>query len=458
MTVSQLVQALQGMGGVNIGQKIAQGGSATLVPAWNVQGGGMFSVCGGNELISCMVTDDMLSTWLGMEGSIVDPEPTKIIGWVGPTGTGNGSPEWDRTDDCEDCKKVEWSKCEIQSCFGEICKSGGDLRVTQLGLLGCDKEPIYYIRGPMAGTRMTNDAEWQLALAAAVAKQDFERVNIIGNKTVNARQWDGLQVLINTPVIDYRNGLRCTDAEPLIVDWANAAMTDNICNILSAVIRRIRNRARFLGGVQQGDIALVMTSVMRDALIDFAGCGCGPCTGTGVGTVTINPLDSRQERARLATGGTYGMGMYEVDGIPVDIITNDWIPQTSQAPYFCSDIFVLVRSVGGLRVLYGQYQDFSRTLSGVDLSNLVFGARVTDGGRFLSYSKSHNECFNQTLLMKPRLKLSAPWLQARILDVCAPFDIPPMVPIPGDAYNPAGAVPTNPAAYPILPYSYGACT
>jgi len=142
-------------------------------------------------------------------------------------------------------------------------------------------------------------------------------------------------------------------------------------------------------------MVLVMTKLMRDALIDFAACGCGPCTGTT--GFQIDALEARRERARLATGGTFGEGMFEVDGIPVSIVTNDWIPQTSSAPYFCSDIYILTRRVGGLRVFYGQFQDFAQTLAGVPVENLVFGARVTDGGRFLSYSKSQNECFNETV-------------------------------------------------------------
>jgi len=108
-----------------------------------------------------------------------------------------------------------------------------------------------------------------------------------------------------------------------------------------------------------------------------------------------------------------------------------------------------------LRVFYGQYQDFAKTLSGVPAENLVFGARVTDGGRFLSYSKSVNECFNESVLFKPRLKLAAPWLQGRLTNVCAPFDIPPAVSTPGDDYWWAGDSASE--AGVVSPYFYGPC-
>ena len=451
--IQTLINALQAAQRVGYTEKVTATGTATITNAQLMYGFGMFSYCGGNELLSTLITDDHLSTWLGMEGSIIDPEISKTIGWIGPDGTGDGTPDWDRTGDCADCPTVEYGKCELITCFGEICHSGADLKLTQVGLRGCDVEPIYRIRGPMAGTRIDNDREWQLALAGQVAKQNFERILIIGNRTVTNWHFDGLEQIINTPIYDVRTGLRCQDVEPEIYDWADATMSANICDVISAMVRKLRWKGSFLGGVTPLDMTLVMTKLMRDALIDFASCGCGPCSGDS--GFSIDALEARRERARLATGGTFGEGMFEVDGIPVSIVTNDWIPQTSTAPNFCSDIYILTRRVGGLRVFYGQYQDFAKTLSGVPAENLVFGARVTDGGRFLSYSKSANECFNESVLFKPRLKLAAPWLQGRLTNVCAPFDIPPAVSTPGDDYWWAGDSASE--AGVVSPYFYGPC-
>jgi len=449
---------LSAMQGLLEGQKVDPAAGTTLLqPQTWVYGHGMFSYCGGNELVSAMIGDEMLSTWLGTTGSIIEPKPTKIIGWYGPTGTGADDPDWDRAEACADSPKVEWGKCEQIFCFGQVSFEGADLTLLELGLRGCDVEPRYYIRGPFAGQRITNEQEWQVSLAAAVLQQAFERMNIIGNRTANAFHWDGLQQLINAPIVDYRTGNRCIESEPVIYAWGSTAMSANICNVISAMVRRIRTRGRALGGIQRGNMALVMTTVMRDALIDFAGCGCGPCTGSQYNEVNVNPLDARVERARLANGGTYGMGMFEVDGIPIDIITNDWIPQTDTAPYFCSDIYILTRMAGGTRALYMEYQDFSKTLAGIPAEKLVQGSYVTDGGRFLIHSQNVNECFNQTIYMKSRIVDVAPWLQGRITNVCAPFDIPPITPIPGDSHFFAGDPPLDAAAYGALPYTYGAC-
>ena len=441
------------------GRKVIEhSGTTNLQPRTWVYGNGMFSYCGGNELLSTLVDDDVMSSWLGVRPSVVDPQPNKIIGYVAPYGTAASDPSWnDYDEECGDCPGVEWGKCETISCFGAICRSGSDLSLLSLGVKGCDVEPTYIIKGPHAGTRVTDERTWQLALAGFVLRQDFERMNIVGNSQVNPMDWDGLQRIINTPLIDYRTGSRCQDAEPTIYDWASAAMSSNICDIITAIVRRLRMRGRMLGGIQRGDMVLVMTSLMRDALIDFAGCGCGPCAGSQYNEVNVDPLAARQERARLANGGTYGMGMFEVNGIPVDIVTNDWIPQTSIAPRFCSDIYVLTRRAGGQQVFYMEHQDFATSLAGVDPTLLVQGARITDGGRFLVMSNNVNVCFNEQVYAKNRFRLRAPWLQGRITNVCAPFDLPPITPIPGDAYFFAGNPPTNVASYATLPYSYSTC-
>jgi len=432
-------------------------GTALLQPQTWIYGQGMFSYCGGNELISTLITDDMLSTWLGTEGSDVDPHPVKLMGWIGPQGTSANSPVWEREGPCEDSPRVEHGKCELLYCFGEMSFSGADLSLLQLGLRGCDIEPRYVIRGPSANQRITDERMWQISLASFVLRQAYERMLVIGNRQTSALHFDGLQRLISTPVIDYRTGARCQDAEPLIVQWGANAMNNSICDYIRDIVRRIRTRARFLGGVAPDDIALVMTSLMRDALIDFVACGCGPCQGQQYNEVNVNPLESQRERARIATAGTFGQGIFEVDGIPVSILTNDWIPQTSEAPFFCSDIFVLTRRVGGGRALYMEHQDFASTLAGIPQDRLVQGAMVTDGGRFLTHSKNVNECFNETVYAKARMVLRTPWLQGRITDVCAPFNIPPMQPKPGDPYFFGGRPPTNPAAYAQLPYTYGPC-
>ncbi len=411
---------------------------------------GMFAYNTETDIVSAVMTDDKLGEWLGFLPSTEKTKTNKMLEWVGPQGTAARTEVWDRTETCGDCPSVEWGKCETISCFGEICASSPVLKLTDVGASAWEGQPMYYLQGPLGGQQIRDDEQWMMALVAHVMRQNMMRKIIVGNKSVTANDFDGLQVLINTPVTDFRTGNRCEGVEPIIVDWANAAASDTICNYINAIVRRIRRRGSFLGGVRSsaGDLIMVMTSTMRDALLDIVACGCHPCSGT----VTIDAIQRREERDRLS-GGLYGDGWIPVDGEAVPIITCDWIPETQVAPRFCSDIFFLTRRVGAIPTLYGQYQNFAATTAGMDLTARA-NAFVSDGGRFLNWFESKNECYKATSIANMRLVLSLPWLQARITGVCAPFTLEPIHPNPESGYFPA-VTPEEAAALAEL--WYGAC-
>jgi hypothetical protein len=411
---------------------------------------GMFAYNTETDIISAVMTDDKLADWLGFLPSTDNVKTNKMLEWVGPQGTTARTEVWDRTETCGDCPSIEWGKCETISCFGEICGASPVLKLSDIGLKAWEGQPMYYLQGPLGGQQIQDDEQWMLALVAHVMRQNMIRKIIVGNKSVTTTDFDGLQVLINTPVTDYRTGNRCEGVEPVIVDWASAAASDSICDYINAIVRRIRRRGGFLGGVRssQGDLVMVMTSTMRDALLDIVACGCHPCSGT----VTIDAIRRREERDRLS-GGLYGDGWIPVDGEAVPIITCDWIPETQAAPRFCSDIFFLTRRVGAIPTLYGQYQNFAATTAGMDISARVNGF-VSDSGRYLNWFESKNECYKASSLAKMRLVLSLPWLQARITSVCAPFTLQPINANPASDYWYANT-PEQAAALPET--WYGAC-
>jgi len=425
--------------------------------AWTAGGGmytaGMFQCCTDADILSCAVIDDNFEKWLGWLPSTEQILVWGLLDWFGPEGTEAGSITWERATQCGDCPSVEWGKCELMSCFGEVCASSPELDILNVGLKYCQRSPTFWVDGPNQGQLITNDEKWALFLVAQILAQNLNRQLIQGNRASNPREFDGIQVLINTPITDIHNGNECVGAEPVIYDWANAAMSDNICNVVTSVVRRIRRRASFIGGVNSaaGDMVLLMTPTMADALLDWAACGCGPCSGD-TGTVTIDALASRTERARLA-GGLYGMGQFEVDGTAVPIITTSWIPETSSAPYFCSDIFVLTKKVGGRPIMYGQYQDFAATTAGMDLGDRV-RAYLSDGGRFINMFENTNNCYTATSIMKGRIVSQLPWLQGRITDVCAPFVLPPESANPEDDYFHASG---ESQAESVDDYFYGSC-
>lgn len=415
---------------------------------------GMFGCSTETAVLSALQIDHKFAEWLGFLPSTEAIKHTKILEWVGPDGAVADNCDWDRTEACADCPTVEWGKCELYDCFGEVCGKSPALRATEVGLSQWQGQPRFFVQGPFAGQQIRDDEDWMMSVVAQVLQMNLSRMLILGNKGTNALAFDGLRVKINTPVTDVRTGLRCEGAEPIIYNWANAAIDADICSVIDAIVRELRRKASYLGGVNSaaGDMVLVCTATMRNALLDYVACGCGACASDSA-MVTIDALRRRDEIARLFTGGLYGDGMIEVDGVPVHIIVNDWIPQTSIAPRFCSDIFILTRRTGMTPILYGEYQDFASTMAGKDLSSRINGW-ITDNGRFLHWAESQQECYAISSLMKTRMVLHAPWLQARITNVCAPFVLEPVSPDPCDDYHPAV---TLEEAVAVPEVDYGNC-
>lgn len=442
--IAQVLSLLQNAGGM--AKKVSEAaGTATLVGGV----GGFFSCQDGTDIISAVMPEEKLSAWSGVQPAVDEEVIIPMLAWIGPTGTEAGSPDWGRSADCADCPSVEWGNCRQLYCFGEACAEGRDFKITDARTKNYRGQPMYRVQGPMAGTAINDNSQWQLGLAAGVVKQNLERQFIQGNKGTAPMESDGLMQLINTPLVDVRTNVRCQAIEPVIYDWASAAMSNNICNYLSSMVRRLRNRAAYLGGITRGDMIMLMTPTMRDALLDYAGCGCGPC-GANDSIDIGGGLASRAERARLVQGGLFGDGMFEVDGGPVDIITSTYIPETQIAPRFCSDIYILTRRTGALPALWMEYKDYTQTTP-ADLSAFP-EFKVLDGGRFISWSKHANDCVNQALKTEWRWIIQIPWLQARLTNVCAPFTLDPETALPGDTYFRAGATPGQADTLPTVFY------
>lgn len=444
--VIELLKALQA-GNATVGKKVNVA-AGTGSPAGIL--GGYFTCADATDIISAVVPEENLSAWAGAMPATDQQKIIPMLAWVGPSGTSAGSVTWGRSSDCENCVSVEWGDCHRVFCFGEVCASGQDFKITDARTKAYASQPVYRVQGPLAGTPVTDMQQFQLALAAGVIRQQLMRQMIQGNKTVRPLESDGLMVLINSPLVDAITGNRCQAIEPIVYDWNSAAMTGTICDVLSAIVRRIRNRAQPLGGLARGDMVLLMTPTMRDALLDFAACGCGPC-GSVTSVDIGGSLAARDERARLMQGGLFGDGMFEVDGAPVDIITTSYIPETQGSGTFCSDVFVLTRRAGTIPALWVEYKDYTQTMP-ADLMQFP-DFSILDGGRFVRWTQKVNDCVNQTLKSEWRWVVQAPWLQARITDVCAPFTLEPESNVPGDTYFRAGSTPSK--ASELETYLYG---
>lgn len=397
---------------------------------------GLFAMCGSNDLLSLSLEDEPFLDWLGWRGSNEVRQFVKLITYVGPSGTAAGSASSGVGAACDDPNGVEFGKVEVLlPDKGRIKRAGPVRDLTENNRKVCDEYPVF----TKDGQQIQDELMWSLTLAGMALKQDLKRLVVTGNAG-NANEFSGLQTLVNTGYRDANTGALAPSMDSQVIAWSNNVMTWKkngthvLVDYLIDIVRRIRQRAAWssLGGVAVGDQVLVMPTFLRDQLLDsYTFWSIQP--GVQYNEANLNTFEARTFRNGL-NGGTFGMGQIFVDGTPVPIITYDWMSIGQSAPYHTGDIYVLTRRIGNVPVMWGQYVDMTQPAARFGEEAGYGHYRATDGGRFLSYWKTDNECTQSVVVMRPNVYLSAPWAQARITNVAAQRPLAPLSADPTSSY------------------------
>jgi hypothetical protein len=261
--------------------------------------------------------------------------------------------------------------------------------------------------------------------------------------------FDGLQVLINTGYRDLHSKIACRAADSKVEDFendcvGNPSTTKSIYGYMDTVVQRIIQRARQagLGQPRPEDMVILCRSEMAEALYEYFVCQMGACASGfgGIGQIQMITADWARQQADLMRKGSY----LRVHGMNIPVITDDYMPFANAASGNgrISDIYILTLQCAGLPLVYGEYQDF-RAGIGDDTTGMyeeLYGARVTDEGRFYVWQERTNTCFDMRMSLKPRLVVAAPFLQGRISNVCVQPLNPPLSSYPpdGSPYYPDG--------------------
>ena len=432
--VDLLLDVARRSGALQVRQKEA---SLTLSTMGQVAGCcGLFDPCGSNDLLSLVLEGEPFLDWLGWQPHNFCRQFVKLITYMGPAGAATGTSETGVKAACDDAKGVEFGTCEVLlPDKGRIARAGPVRDLTDNNRRICEEWPVFM----KDGVQITDELVWSVALAGTAVKQDLKRLVITGN-AANANEFSGLDTLVNTGYRDARDGHSCSAMDSLVVAWASNPMSykpngvHGLTDYLVDIVRRIRMRASWanLGGIAVGDMVLMMPGFLRDCLLDSYTCW-SVCPTAVDPTLFLNSLEARTFRNTL-NGGMYGAGQIFVDGVPIPIVTYDWAPLGQVAPYFVGDIFVLTRRIGNVPVLWGQYTDMTDPVTAFNEQAGYAHYRAIDGGKFLAYWKTDNECTEMTVVMRPNIYLSAPWAQARISNVACQRPLVPISPDPTSSY------------------------
>lgn len=431
MTVEQLIDVIERLSS-NVGKK----GATYYGSGRQMYDHGMWGYCGEDEVLSAYVDGSPFQNWLGWVGERYERNNVKILTHYAPEGREAGSvTSAVLADECAEPNSVEWGRCEIDLTKGLIARCGEEVAAVNIDYGYCEEQPIYRIDGVL----ITDDAEWQAALAAKVLAQDLEEILIAGNRA-NTNQFDGIARLVKTGYTDCRTGATCPNVDSTVVDWDSDGLAGSvnghgsIIEKIKDIVRRFKLRSRGHPQVDfVNDVVIMLPTFLRDCLVDYWAQYGGTLVS---GTVQISADIVWQNRQAYIQGGKFGNGWVPVDGTPISFLCNDFLPIGSGfAGGNLGDIYILTRAIGGIPILYGVYQDFTK--AGQALA-ARFGAdrfKITDGGRFIVYQKITNEtCFNTCIILRPGLKVKAPWLQARIYDVGCEVQFEPISKDPDSDY------------------------
>lgn len=395
---------------------------------------GVFDLCGDDDLISLTLANfNPFLDWIGWELSdvciierdFVDrylPSEETRQGWV--------------ADPCDDPNSVNWGACSFRiEDFARLRRAAPVQDVTKNHLRLCERQPRYRLDG----TRIMDDLEFNLILNNEVMLQDLMLMVVEGNAST-AGQFDGLEQLVTTGYTDYK-GRRCSSMDSIVVDWnangleggagatwtdargvrsvpTTATITDVIRDGVRIIKSRIKNSGLGTSSLQTGDMAVVCTSEMAQAVLDQYTCW-SVCEGGQFNEANLNTLEARAFRNNLsggsitANGNTITVeGFIKILGMDIPVLSYDW----GLTDGTTSDIYLLTHKVGQRKVLVGQWNDMSQVPVRYQNAYKFFS---TDGGKTLNWFENDHTCVEPVSETQPRLVSDAPWTNMRITSVTA---------------------------------------
>ena len=411
------------------------------------------------SLFAPCVDDTLVNASIGPVGSINEWlmwRETNVELRQFPLLTAIGEPESysEPTGPCEDCPHPEFSACSIAYNLGTICRETPEYDVRAQGMRLCDAQPIYRLFGSVGnaamGTVIDRDDEWGAVQAAVMTQQRMAELAWIGNPALGsagAEQPKGLQILVNTGYVDADTGAVCPAVDSDVKDYGSNCIGDSgspsIAAYIIRLVRQARYRARMagIGSPSPADFAIWAHPLLVDALFDNWPCEDIGCLANAANPASlqmnINVTDMRdQYRAR---------GALPVDGSFIPVHDDPFMPVTYSGTdrSVVGDVFVLLRSIAGRPVLWGEYQNFNGSIAGLPAYMRRNGSsdfQTSDGGRFIWNFERQSYCFKGRMSARWRYITIAPFLQGRIENVCARFLQAYPEPQPGDQYGLSGGV------------------
>lgn len=415
--------------------------------AWGHGPGGLFSHPG----LSQQIFNAMILPHLGLQAILPvrsSQETNPLFGiMTGVTASSGSNP----TNVCDDFPSAGLMKLCMNSLpFGRIGLNSTVINIDRAGeevnrgefldlqLIG---QPVTNtgtptIPGAGAAGALQREAQKNLFEFAASWSRRYAKLLYTGTPTNNTagggyKEYNGLDVLINTGYRDAETGSACAAADSIIVSFANRDLSSADADIVGTVqdtffrLRHIATRAglgqvRWVISVPYG-MFYRLTEVW--AYYYFTQALNGMTFDTAV-NINLGGEGVTQLRDQFRGNMQSRTGQFLlIDGERVDVVLDDAITETEYTPgKFTADMYIVPLTVlGGTPVCFMEYFNFESPGGAMEVARLYAPGDsyyTTDGGTYLWHKKPpSNMCVEIMALAKPRLVLRTPYIAARITDI-----------------------------------------
>lgn len=442
--IAGILASLQngGNGSKQVGFKQA---GAPIVPPWYGQQG-LFGCRESDILINASVNDIGIAGWLNWYPSIYRNREQGILSQMSKDTT-----DTKQTGPCTTCPSYEFKGCSMSWCFGRLCCETPELLADDMGVLPHENVRIrrWYgaVPGGPQGSVIGRDDEWAMVMAALCLRGHNAQLMWPGDPANNAAlggymEFKGLDLLINTGYVDVVTGATCNAADSDVKAFNRRIVCEspqvnpwNIYQYMVQMYRIVQYRANTgLGSpINPMDMVWVSAPEVIDGIIDCIACTYYPCVA-GAGSAA---LQISADRAAAFRDRMVAQQVLHIDGVDIPWLKDPFITKETGLAYgdeTCADLFLLTRRHGPMELTFGEFQNFAvapdRTFFGRDPVQIF----NTDGGRFLWVIDFLKWCAIASGLLKTRIISLAPWLCARLTDVCVRTPQHYPSPIPTDTY------------------------
>lgn len=388
----------------------------------------IFDPCAPGDVFGLQVQTIGFMNWIGWRPNNFYRRRVEFIPWYGPQGTaGDGSITSGAGSPCEDPNGAEYGNCGYDLCHKSwYHRAGEPLDPQTIVQERCETSPRYRING----VQIMDDLEWQLNIAQNVLKQDIIH-DLVHGSHINAYEMNGLESLVKTGWTD-EDDTPCSQIDSQLISWNHDDLNGdlnglgNFFDYLDELVTEIEWRSQGIGTIMETDMVLLTSRFMATCLLDAYACYT-TCGVTDTGDITDQALRAQQRAARFALNGgplydgANAVGFINLkSGRRLPIIVDDAIEFDKPNAMYCTDIYLLTRRIGSMDVMYGEYLDMRVYENRVraQFPAPTFTARADAAGRFVIKGKEGNWCVQMQIGTSPEIYLSAPWAQARIMDVC----------------------------------------